>query len=124
MTEQFKTYFAGEDGFSEWVSPKHGSYLMKCCDCGLVHEMQFQVVRFIGEPNENGDTYCKPVKNNDIQALFRVRLHDEELHYLKAKGVIDFSAGSEARYIIERVENEEISASKACELICELSRKA
>jgi hypothetical protein len=31
-----------EEGWSEWVHPRPG-YLMQCCDCGLVHAMEFMV---------------------------------------------------------------------------------
>jgi len=34
----------GPRGFSRWVQPHMPKYLMSCCDCGLVHEMQFRVV--------------------------------------------------------------------------------
>jgi len=30
-------------GWTRWVQPRPSRYLMKCCDCGLVHEMQFRV---------------------------------------------------------------------------------
>lgn len=29
----------------EWVYPKRRGYLMKCCDCGLVHKMNFRLVK-------------------------------------------------------------------------------
>ena len=29
----------------EWVTPVHNGYLMKCCDCGLVHRMDFRVLK-------------------------------------------------------------------------------
>ena len=35
--------------WTEWVCPDPKSYLMKCCDCGLVHEVQFGVVRYASE---------------------------------------------------------------------------
>jgi len=124
MTMELMTMHAvDDDGWSEWVSPDHSQYFMGCCDCGLIHEMQFMVAQYTGIKDENGLEECVPVEDCDIQALFRARRHDEELHYLQTKGPVDFSAGSEARWIIERVENEEISASKACELICELTRR-
>lgn len=34
----------GPRGFSRWVQPNMLKYLMACCDCNLVHEMQFRVV--------------------------------------------------------------------------------
>lgn len=38
---KFKQVNAGE-----WVQPRRKSYLMKCCDCGLVHEMEFKLVTY------------------------------------------------------------------------------
>jgi len=39
---------AGRGKWSNWYSPLHGignkNYRMACCDCGLVHEMQFRVI--------------------------------------------------------------------------------
>lgn len=112
-----------DDGWSEWVNPKHSQYFAGCCDCGLIHEMQFMVVRFYGDPDESGAQRCHPIGDDNVQTLFRARRESEPLHYLVTQGQVDFAAGSEARHILERVENEEISASKACELICEMTRR-
>lgn len=30
----------------EWVQPKRKKYLMKCCDCGLVHRLVFRLVKW------------------------------------------------------------------------------
>jgi hypothetical protein len=40
---------------------------MKCCDCGLVHEMQFNVVKYSA-----GDK-CEDVDDPYVQAVFRAR---------------------------------------------------
>ncbi len=40
---------------------------MKCCDCGLVHEMQFKVAKY-----SEGDK-CEFVADADLQAVFRAR---------------------------------------------------
>lgn len=29
----------------EWVQPTRKGYLMQCCDCGLVHSLDFKLVR-------------------------------------------------------------------------------
>lgn len=29
----------------EWTQPIRNGYLMKCCDCGLVHSMDFRIRR-------------------------------------------------------------------------------
>ena len=56
-----------EGDWSEWVNPKPEQYFMKCCDCGLVHEMQFKVAKY-----SEGDE-CKFVADADLQAVFRAR---------------------------------------------------
>jgi len=55
------------EDWSEWVCPNPDEYFMKCCDCGLVHEVQYRVARY-GE----GD-YCELVDDKDVQAQFRMR---------------------------------------------------
>ena len=28
----------------EWVQPKRRGYLMQCCDCGLIHRLNFRLI--------------------------------------------------------------------------------
>ncbi len=39
---KFKTEYEQANGWTRWVIPTP-NYLMACCDCGLVHRMQFKV---------------------------------------------------------------------------------
>lgn len=39
---KYKKMVGGRGGWCEWVTPIPKGYLMQCCDCGLVHEMQFK----------------------------------------------------------------------------------
>lgn len=55
------------DDWSEWVCPDPEQYFMKCCDCGLVHEMQFKVVKY-----SEGDE-CEDFDDPYVQAVFRAR---------------------------------------------------
>ena len=53
--------------WSDWVCPNPEQYFMKCCDCGLVHEMQFKVAKYkLG--NE-----CEFVEDINLQAVFKAR---------------------------------------------------
>lgn len=36
---------AGEDGYSEWIQPVRKGYKLACCDCGLVHNVDFRTQR-------------------------------------------------------------------------------
>ena len=47
---------------------------MKCCDCGLVHEAEFGVVRYKSE-TERED--CDMVDDPNLQAVFRMRRSEE-----------------------------------------------
>jgi len=58
-----------EGDWSEWVCPDPTQYFMKCCDCGLVHEMQFNVVKY-----SEGDK-CEDFDDPYVQAVFRARRH-------------------------------------------------
>jgi hypothetical protein len=56
--------------WSEWVCPNPSGYLMKCCDCGLVHEAEFGVVRYKSETDRED---CDMVDDPNLQAVFRMR---------------------------------------------------
>lgn len=34
---------AGPDGWTEWVQPVVRGYKMQCCDCGLIHVLDFRI---------------------------------------------------------------------------------
>lgn len=41
---RYRVMYAKEDGWCEWIHPLPG-YRFSCCDCGLVHDLEFQYVR-------------------------------------------------------------------------------
>ena len=62
------------EDWSEWVCPNPHKYLMKCCDCGLVHEAQFSVVRYKSEEEREA---CDFVDDPNMQAVFRMRRSEQ-----------------------------------------------
>ena len=61
---------AGSDGWSEWIHPVPG-YRMQCCDCGLVHDAEFQIVKREDDaPQNSGET-------DEGVIVFRMRRHGE-----------------------------------------------
>lgn len=55
--------------WTEWITPKQKGYLMKCCGCGLIHELEFRA--YI-------ESYYKKEKTatimpEEIKAMFRAR---------------------------------------------------
>ena len=70
----FIKHHGDDEGWSEWVCPDPKNYFMKCCDCGLVHEAQFNVVRYKSE-TERDD--CDVVDDQNLQAVFRMRRSEQ-----------------------------------------------
>lgn len=56
-----KGYMQIVDG--EWIEPTHGQFIDQCCDCHLVHVMQFAVI--------NRKTR-EPIKGAQVQFKLRV----------------------------------------------------
>ncbi len=42
MKTEFDEYEANEDGWSDWIEPVTNDYKLACCDCGLVHSVDFR----------------------------------------------------------------------------------
>jgi hypothetical protein len=83
-----------EDGWCDWVCPKPRGYLMQCCDCELIHEVDFRVVQYEPKPSEVYEVVDDP----NLQAQMRLRrrddlspkrewvgLTDEEIHEVTSK---------------------------------------
>jgi len=64
-----------EDGWCDWVCPKPRGYiyLMQCCDCELIHEVDFRVVRY---ESEDSEVYAV-VDDPNLQAQMRLRRLDD-----------------------------------------------
>ena len=68
---KFKTMFEGRGGWCEWICPTYKkNYLMKCCGCGLVHEVQF---RAFAEHHKKRNTFHITVLPWPIRVMFRAR---------------------------------------------------
>ena len=46
---RYRAYSVNADGWTDWIKPEQpkprGVYKLACCDCGLVHDVQFRVDR-------------------------------------------------------------------------------
>ena len=62
-----------EDGWCDWVCPKPRGYLMQCCDCELIHEVDFRVVQYEPKPSEVYEVVDDP----NLQAQMRLRRRDD-----------------------------------------------
>ena len=69
---RFKKMVAKKRGWTDWVFPKVGNlFLFKCCDCGLIHEMEFKT--FVeGRQYKSGNFQVVELPKH-IRAMFRAR---------------------------------------------------
>lgn len=75
----YQTHPVDSTGWTDWISPIHGTtkhnYKIKCCDCDLVHDMQFRVQkRKINGTLKNCVVY-KVKRNNRATAAGRRNKH-------------------------------------------------
>jgi hypothetical protein len=52
---------------NEWIQPSRKGYKMACCDCGLVHELDFRLYK--------GRIQLRGRRNNRATAQIRRRKH-------------------------------------------------
>lgn len=45
MTSYYKPKEDEQTGWTEWQRPIRRGYKMCCCDCGLVHDVDFRVIK-------------------------------------------------------------------------------
>lgn len=62
-----------EDGWTDWVCPTPKGYLMQCCDCGLIHEVDSRVAKYQPIPSEEFEV----VEDPDMQCQWRMRRRDD-----------------------------------------------
>jgi len=58
-----------EDGWTRWIQPVMQGYRLACCDCGLVHTMEFRVLKIA---KENGvEVVTDELPPDEYQVEFR-----------------------------------------------------
>jgi len=63
---------AGDNGWTDWQKPVMRGYRLGCCDCGLVHDIDFRVVRVV-KRNRDGSKEVEVLPSKNYQVEFRVR---------------------------------------------------
>ena len=66
-----KTLVEGENGWSEWIAPVMDGFDMECCDCGLVHTIEFAVL-YVTSQDGNIWTYTE-LNSQQYRVMFRAK---------------------------------------------------
>ena len=64
-----ETEYENDDGWTDWIHPLPG-YLLQCCDCGLIHRMEFAIAQPTTEPPGLNDG-----ETSDAIIVFRAARH-------------------------------------------------
>ena len=64
----YREYTAPKGGWTEWIQPIRRGYKLACCDCGLVHNVDFRV--------HKERIQFRVQRNN--RATGQIRRHDRE----------------------------------------------
>jgi len=73
----FETLRLTRGGWTTWITPVHKKYLMKCCDCGLVHEFQFKVIKQL-DPEVKKEWQGGEVLDKSLRVAMRARRQKEQ----------------------------------------------
>lgn len=68
----YKKMIERADGWCDWLFPLHLGYKMACCDCGLVHDMQFQVAT-VSKKTKAGTFTATDVSGEKYRVKFRAK---------------------------------------------------
>ena len=63
-----------ETGWSDWIAPVMVNYRMFCCDCGLAHDLQFDVLTAIDNGDGTHTVIDEEVDNGRVR--FRARRNE------------------------------------------------
>lgn len=67
---KYKQHYANDEGWSEWITPVMTDYKLCCCDCGLVHNIDFNVLQ-VTETFKDG-TWDHKEPDGDYRVEYRI----------------------------------------------------
>jgi hypothetical protein len=80
---KFKTENDVGDGWSRWVQPVMNGYRMACCDCNLVHTLEFKVVKVLSL--DKGVYTIKDAPEGKFIVHFRARRNNRSTSALRKR---------------------------------------
>ena len=79
----YKPILPNDDGWTDFVTPVKG-YKFACCDCKLVHDMDFKIV-FIERKNKDGTYEVSDVVSETLKVVFRAKRNNRATGQLRRK---------------------------------------
>lgn len=73
-----------DDGWSDWINPKMEGYKMSCCDCNLVHSMEFMIVKITKHLPDGGYEW-KELDPEKHRVMFRASRNNRATAAMRRK---------------------------------------
>jgi len=64
MAKLYVSEEPGDDGWTRWIAPDMEKYRLSCCDCGLIHDMEYDV-------DKDGQIWFRAKRNERATAQHR-----------------------------------------------------
>lgn len=80
--KKYPLLIPNEDGWSDWYNPRMSGYKMACCDCNLVHVMEFKVMRVVTR-NADGSSKGEEMPQDKFSVRMRVRRNNRSTGQLR-----------------------------------------
>ena len=74
------------NGWTDWVTPIMQGYKMACCDCGLVHNVEFRVVR-VKRHCKDGGCIVEDLPTNKYKVQVRMNRNERSTGQLRRRRV-------------------------------------
>jgi len=81
---KFTKYEAGREGWSELVQPIMHGYKLACCDCSLVHDMEFSVLRVMRHLPD-GTWEAETMNPEEYRVEFRCRRNNRSTGQMRRR---------------------------------------
>lgn len=82
---RFKTEREEENGWCRWVPPLMNGYRMACCDCGLVHDMEYRVVKVKRTRPDGTWEHGEPLDPAKYRVMFRAKRNNRSTGRLRKR---------------------------------------
>lgn len=76
-------------GWSAWIKPIMSGYRLGCCDCRLVHDLEFMAVK-ITKKNPNGTLEFHDLDPEKFQVQFRARRNNRSTSQIRRHQGVKF----------------------------------
>src|SRR5258705_13717154 len=65
-----------EIGYGEWTRPRMRDFREQCCDCGLIHRLDFRIVDAQGRSRPSSPKKGRSRRSSRLRVEFRTRRDD------------------------------------------------